>query len=128
MLAEQFLAGRSVVLTPPACELFRENMTMALRKPIASLALAETTLSAGRISPDSFGPRFTGTVAGSDPHRERVVIPYEPHPRAPIPSQIHRVRRPFPSAVDAFGGFSMIVASTRPLEATLSPSGYCPVI
>lgn len=112
-LANQFLAGRSALLTPPACELFRKNMTMGLEEA-RSIAwqLAETKDSAaGRdLPPDSFGHSgFTGTSCWVDPHRERifVLLTNRTHARAIPFANINSVRRQFHSlAVDALGRLS----------------------
>jgi serine-type D-Ala-D-Ala carboxypeptidase len=108
VLAEQFLAGRSALLTPATCNLFRENMTTGLEEA-RSIAwqLAETNDSAaGRdLPPDSFGHSgFTGTSCWVDPHRERtfILLTNRTHTHTLPFMNINSVRRQFHSlAVEA---------------------------
>ena len=77
-VANQFLAGRSRLLKPETCELFRTNLTEGLNEArSAGWQLAATTDStAGPSLPaDSFGHTgFTGTTCWIDPGNERVFI------------------------------------------------------
>ena len=77
-IANQFLAGRSRLLKPQTCELFRTNLTEGLNEArSAGWQLAATTDStAGSSLPaDSFGHTgFTGTTCWIDPGNERVFI------------------------------------------------------
>jgi serine-type D-Ala-D-Ala carboxypeptidase len=108
VLAEQFLAGRTSLLTPATCNLFRENMTTGLEEA-RSIAwqLAETKDSAaGRdLPPDSFGHSgFTGTSCWVDPHRERtfILLTNRTHTHMLPFMNINSVRRQFHSlAVEA---------------------------
>ena len=110
VLAQQFLAESSKLLTPPACALFRTNMTPELEES-RSLAwqLAETSEStAGLDLPrDSFGHKgFTGTSLWIDPVHARVFIllTNRTHARQLPFANINGVRRRFNSlAVAALG-------------------------
>jgi len=103
VLAQQFLAHSSRLLTPPTCALFRTNMTPGLEES-RSLAwqLAETSEStAGLDLPrDSFGHNgFTGTSVWIDPERARVFIllTNRTHARQLPFANINGVRRRFNS-------------------------------
>lgn len=110
VLAQQFLAESSKLLTRQTCTLFRTNMTPGLEES-RSLAwqLAETSEStAGLDLPrDSFGHNgFTGTSMWIDPARNRVFILLTNRTHAhPLPfANINSVRRRFNSlAVAALG-------------------------
>lgn len=78
LLAQQFLAESSKLLTPATCSMFRTNMTPGLEEA-RSLAwqLAETKDSTAGLDlpPDSFGHNgFTGTSLWIDPSHARVFI------------------------------------------------------
>ena len=103
VLAQQFLAESSKLLTPPTCALFRTNMTPELEES-RSLAwqLAETSEStAGLDLPgDSFGHNgFTGTSLWIDPVHARVFIllTNRTHVRQLPFANINSVRRRFNS-------------------------------
>jgi serine-type D-Ala-D-Ala carboxypeptidase len=103
VLAQQFLAESSKLLTRQTCELFRTNMTRELEEA-RSLAwqLAETSEStAGLDLPrDSFGHNgFTGTSLWIDPENQRVFIllTNRTHARALPFANINAVRRRFNS-------------------------------
>jgi CubicO group peptidase (beta-lactamase class C family) len=103
VLAQQFLAESTKLLTPQTCTLFRTNMTPGLEES-RSLAwqLAETNEStAGPDLPrDSFGHNgFTGTSLWIDPEHARVFILLTNRTHArPLPfANINGVRRRFNS-------------------------------
>ena len=110
VLAQQFLAESSKLLTRQTCDLFRTNMTPGLEES-RSLAwqLAETSEStAGLDLPrDSFGHNgFTGTSLWIDPKDQRVFIllTNRTHARQLPFANINAVRRQFHSlAVAALG-------------------------
>lgn len=110
VLAQQFLAESSKLLTRQTCDLFRTNMTPGLEES-RSLAwqLAETSEStAGLDLPrDSFGHNgFTGTSLWIDPEDQRVFIllTNRTHARQLPFANINAVRRRFNSlAVAALG-------------------------
>ena len=78
VLAQQFLAGKSSLLKPETCSLFRTNMTPGLEEARSmGWQLAETKDSAAGpdLPLDSFGHSgFTGTSCWVDPNHERVFI------------------------------------------------------
>lgn len=103
VLAQQFIAESSKLLTPPACQLFRTNMTEGLEEA-RSLAwqLAETKDSTAGVDlpPDSFGHTgFTGTSLWIDPQHRRVFIllTNRTHARQLPFANINAVRRRFHS-------------------------------
>ena len=103
LLAQQFLAESSKLLTRQTCDLFRTNMTPGLEES-RSLAwqLAETSEStAGLDLPrDSFGHNgFTGTSLWIDPEDQRVFIllTNRTHARELPFANINAVRRRFNS-------------------------------
>jgi CubicO group peptidase (beta-lactamase class C family) len=103
VMAQQFLADSSKLLTRETCTLFRTNMTPGLEES-RSLAwqLAETSEStAGLDLPrDSFGHNgFTGTSLWIDPEQQRVFIllTNRTHARALPFANINAVRRRFNS-------------------------------
>ena len=110
VLAQQFLAESSKLLTQETCTLFRTNMTPGLEEA-RSLAwqLAETSEStAGLDLPrDSFGHNgFTGTSMWIDPARNRlfILLTNRTHARQLPFANINGVRRRFNSlAVAALG-------------------------
>lgn len=77
-IANQFLAGRSRLLKPQTCELFRTNLTEGLNeaRSVGWQLAATTDSTAGPSLPtDSFGHTgFTGTTCWIDPGNERVFI------------------------------------------------------
>lgn len=101
VLAQQFLAGSSILLTPQTCSLFRTNMTPGLEES-RSLAwqLAETheSTAGSDLPPDSFGHNgFTGTSLWIDPEHNRVFIllTNRTHARQLPFANINGVRRSF---------------------------------
>ena len=77
-LANQFIAGRSELLSKETCELFRQNMTKGLNEARSfawQLAATKDSTAGPALPPDAFGHTgFTGTSCWIDPHRERVFI------------------------------------------------------
>jgi CubicO group peptidase (beta-lactamase class C family) len=102
-LTEQSLAGRSALLSPQMCELFRMNMTEGLEeaRSIAwQLAATPDSAAGPTLPPDSYGHSgFTGTSCWIDPHRERVFIllTNRTHARSLPFVNINSVRREFHS-------------------------------
>jgi CubicO group peptidase (beta-lactamase class C family) len=77
-IAQQFLAGGSVLLKPETCALFRTNFTSGLNEGRSiGFQLAETPESTASLalSKDSFGHLgFTGTSLWIEPESERIFI------------------------------------------------------
>ena len=77
-IANQFLRGRSRLLKPETCELFRTNMTEGLNEARSvgwELAATKGSTAGPSLPTDSFGHTgFTGTSCWIDPHNERVLI------------------------------------------------------
>ena len=77
-IANQFLAGRSQLLKPQTCELFRTNMTEGLNEARSvgwQMAATKDSTAGSSIPTDSFGHTgFTGTSCWVDPKNERVFI------------------------------------------------------
>jgi CubicO group peptidase (beta-lactamase class C family) len=77
-LAEQFIAGRSHLLKPETCVLFRTDMTAGLdeaRSIAWQLATTKDSAAGPHLAPESFGHTgFTGTSCWIDADRERVFI------------------------------------------------------
>ena len=77
-LAEQFIAGRTQLLTPETCDLFRTNMTPNLNEARSfawQLAATSDSTAGGALAPDSFGHLgFTGTSCWIDAASARVFI------------------------------------------------------
>ncbi|HYP00312.1 MAG TPA: serine hydrolase [Pyrinomonadaceae bacterium] len=77
-LACQFIAGRTRLLAPETCALFRTNMTENLNEARSfawQLAATKDSTAGGALAPDSFGHLgFTGTSCWIDAARERVFI------------------------------------------------------
>jgi CubicO group peptidase (beta-lactamase class C family) len=110
-LAQQFLAGRSLLLKPETCQLFHQNMTRDLDEARSlGWQLAQTKDSSAGLDlpPDSFGHTgFTGTSCWVDPHQERVFIllTNRTHARQLPFANINGVRRKFHSlAAQALNG------------------------
>jgi CubicO group peptidase (beta-lactamase class C family) len=103
VMAQQFLAESTKLLTPQTCSLFRANMTPGLEESRSlGWQLAETSEStAGLDLPrDSFGHNgFTGTSVWIDPGHARVFILLTNRTHArPLPfANINGVRRRFHS-------------------------------
>jgi CubicO group peptidase (beta-lactamase class C family) len=106
-LAQQFIAESSKLLTPPACKLFRENMTEGLEEARSlgwQLAATPDSTAGNDLPPDSFGHNgFTGTSVWIDAEHRRVFIllPNRTHARALPFANINAVRREFHSLATA---------------------------
>ena len=102
-LAKQFIAGRTQLLKPETCALFRTNMTAGLEeaRSIAwQLATTQDSSAGPDLPPDSFGHNgFTGTSCWIDGDRERVFIllTNRTHARRLPFENINNVRRQFHS-------------------------------
>lgn len=100
-LASQFIAGRTELLSPQTCALFRTNMTTSMEEARSfAWQLAETKDSTAgpALPPDSFGHLgFTGTSCWVDPSNERVYIllTNRTHGHSLPFTNINRVRREF---------------------------------
>ncbi|HEX7294442.1 MAG TPA: serine hydrolase, partial [Pyrinomonadaceae bacterium] len=102
-LAQQFLPGRTKLLKPETCELFRQNMTAGLEEARTigwQTATSPESTAGTDLPPDSFGHTgFTGTSCWIDPQHERVFILLtnrtHGHPRPFV--NINSVRRQFHS-------------------------------
>jgi CubicO group peptidase (beta-lactamase class C family) len=103
VLAHQFLAGRSELLSAPTCELFSKNLTEGLEEARSlgwQLAATRDSAAGLDLPPDSFGHSgFTGTSCWTDPHKERVYIllTNRTHARQLPFVNINSVRRKFHS-------------------------------
>lgn len=77
-LAEQFDAGRTQLLAPETCALFRTNMTPNLNEARSfawQLAATRDSTASDALATDSFGHLgFTGTSCWIDPAHERIFI------------------------------------------------------
>jgi CubicO group peptidase (beta-lactamase class C family) len=77
-MANQFLAGRTKLLKPKTCELFRKNMTEGLNEARSvgwQLSATRDSTAGPSLPGDSFGHTgFTGTTCWIDPGNERVFI------------------------------------------------------
>jgi serine-type D-Ala-D-Ala carboxypeptidase len=77
-LANQFVAGRSELLSKATCELFRQNMTKGLNEARSfawQLAATKDSTAGPALPPLAFGHTgFTGTSCWIDGERERVFI------------------------------------------------------
>jgi CubicO group peptidase (beta-lactamase class C family) len=110
-IANQFLAGRSELLSSATCELFRTDMTPGLEEARSfgwQLASTKDSTAGQSMSSDSFGHLgFTGTSCWVDPNAEQVFIllTNRTHSR-PLPfANINSVRRQFHTlAVSALEG------------------------
>jgi CubicO group peptidase (beta-lactamase class C family) len=106
-LAQQFIAESSKLLTPPACKLFRENMTEGLEEARSlgwQLAATPDSTAGNDLPPDSFGHNgFTGTSVWIDAEHRRVFIllTNRTHARALPFANINAVRREFHSLATA---------------------------
>jgi CubicO group peptidase (beta-lactamase class C family) len=102
-LAEQFLAGRTKLLKPETCGLFRTNMTAGLEEARTigwQLAATKDSTAGLDLPPDSFGHTgFTGTSCWIDPDHERIFIllTNRTHARKLPFENINHVRRQFHS-------------------------------
>lgn len=100
-LANQFIPGRSELLSNRTCELFCENMTAGLNEARSfawQLAATKDSTAGPSLPPDAFGHTgFTGTSCWIDAAAERVYIllTNRTHVR-PLPfANINQVRRDF---------------------------------
>ncbi|HEX8423767.1 MAG TPA: serine hydrolase [Pyrinomonadaceae bacterium] len=106
-LAEQFIAGRTRLLAPETCELFRTNMTQGLNEARSfawQLAATPDSTASDALAPDSFGHLgFTGTSCWIDAARERVFIllTNRTHTRTLPFVNINSVRRQFHTLASA---------------------------
>ena len=112
-LAEQFIAGQTILLKPETCSLFRTNMTVGLEEARSigwQLAATKESTAGPDLPTDSFGHTgFTGTSCWLDPRQERVFIllTNRTHARALPFANINSVRRQFHSlAVAALDSMS----------------------
>jgi serine-type D-Ala-D-Ala carboxypeptidase len=102
-LAQQFVAGRTELLRPDTCALFRTNMTAGLEeaRSIAwQLAVSKDSTAGPNLPADSFGHTgFTGTSCWIDSVRERVFIllTNRTHARRLPFANINSIRRQFHS-------------------------------
>jgi CubicO group peptidase (beta-lactamase class C family) len=113
-LAEQFVAGRTELLAPETCLLFRTNMTQGLAEARSfGWQLAETPDStAGPALPaDSFGHLgFTGTSCWIDAARERVFIL--------LTNRTHARQLPFVMINDVRRAFHTLASAALDARAT----------
>ena len=100
-LANQFIGGRSEILSKQTCELFRVNMTEGLNEARSfawQLAATRDSTAGPTLPPDAFGHTgFTGTSCWIDAISERVYIllTNRTHARALPFSNINEARRQF---------------------------------
>jgi serine-type D-Ala-D-Ala carboxypeptidase len=103
ILAKQFLARHTTSLSPPTCELFRENMTVGLEEARSmswQLAMTRDSTAGPDLPQDSFGHNgFTGTCCWIDAQNDRVFIllTNRTHARKLPFANINAVRRQFNS-------------------------------
>ena len=106
-LAEQFVAGRTQLLAPETCEMFRTDMTPNLNEARSfawQLAATPDSTAGGALAPDSFGHLgFTGTSCWIDAARARVYILLTNRTHTPtLPFvNINSVRRQFHTLASA---------------------------
>jgi CubicO group peptidase (beta-lactamase class C family) len=100
-IATQFFAGRTELLRPETCSLFRTNLTEGMEEARSigwQLAATPDSTAGPSLPPDSFGHLgFTGTSCWNDPARERtyILLTNRTHAR-PLPfANINSVRRRF---------------------------------
>ncbi len=100
-LANQFIGGRSELLSQDTCELFRQNMTEGFNEARSfawQLAATPDSTAGPSLPPDAFGHTgFTGTSCWVDAARERVFILLTNRTHThPLPfANINAVRRDF---------------------------------
>jgi CubicO group peptidase (beta-lactamase class C family) len=100
-LANQFLAGRTELLEPQTCALFRTNLTEGLEEARSfawQLAGTKDSTAGTRLPPDSFGHLgFTGTSCWIDAAHERtyILLTNRTHARAQPFANINSTRRKF---------------------------------
>jgi CubicO group peptidase (beta-lactamase class C family) len=103
MLANQFLAEQSRLLTPQTCVLFSQNLTEGLEEARSigwQLAATKDSAAGPDLPPDSFGHSgFTGTSCWIDSHHQRVfvLLTNRTHARDLPFVNINSVRRQFHS-------------------------------
>ncbi len=77
-MANQFIAGRSELLSKETCALFRQDMTEGLNEARSfawQLAVTKDSTAGPALPPDAFGHTgYTGTSCWIDGARERVFI------------------------------------------------------
>lgn len=116
VLAHQFLADHSKLLTAQTCELFPQNLTQGLEEARSvgwQLAVTKDSAAGLDLPPDSFGHSgFTGTSCWIDPHNQQVFIllTNRTHARQLPFVNINSVRRKFHSLAAA-----ALVGAGRPL-------------
>jgi serine-type D-Ala-D-Ala carboxypeptidase len=107
LLAQQFIAGFSHLLTAETCKLFRQNMTEGLEEARSlawQLAATKDSTAGTALPPDSFGHTgFTGTSLWIDAEHARVFIllTNRTHARELPFANINAVRREFHSLATA---------------------------
>jgi CubicO group peptidase (beta-lactamase class C family) len=100
-LANQFIAGKSQLLSSETCKLFQQNMTEGMNEARSfawQLAATKDSTAGPSLPSDAFGHTgFTGTSCWIDAHRERVFIllTNRTHARALPFANINAVRREF---------------------------------
>jgi len=100
-LANQFISGRSELLSEEICRRFRQNMTEGLNEARSfawQLAATQDSTAGPALPPDAFGHTgFTGTSCWIDSYRERVFIllTNRTHARQLPFANINAVRRDF---------------------------------
>src|SRR4030095_13921443 len=103
ILAKYFLARHTTSLSPPTCELFRENMTVGLEEARSmswQLAMTRDSTAGPDLPQDSVGHNgFTGTFCWIDAQNDRVFIllTNRTHARKLPFANINAVRRQFHS-------------------------------
>ena len=77
-MANQFIGGRSELLSKETCELFRQNLTESLNEARSfawQLAATKDSTAGAALPPDAFGHTgFTGSSCWIDAERERVFV------------------------------------------------------
>jgi CubicO group peptidase (beta-lactamase class C family) len=100
-LANQFIAGRSQLLSAATCKLFQQNMTEGMNEARSfawQLAATKDSTAGPSLSAEAFGHTgFTGTSCWIDAGRERVFIllTNRTHARALPFANLNVVRREF---------------------------------
>lgn len=100
-IANQFVAGKSQLLTTGTCELFKQNMTEGLNEARSfawQLAATKDSTAGNNLPPNAFGHTgFTGTSCWVDSANERVFIllTNRTHHRQLPFANINSVRRQF---------------------------------
>jgi CubicO group peptidase (beta-lactamase class C family) len=100
-LASQFMAGRTELLAPATCKLFRTNMTEGMEEARSfawQLAATPDSTAGTELPPESFGHLgFTGTSCWIDATHERafILLTNRTHARTLPFANINSVRRKF---------------------------------